>query len=77
MQSLVLQVDDSVLPSLQDFLAQFPVSKVSVKRDPIAVELAKRVQQIDDGQVQLIPLKQGMDNLRTKLKAHYESGSNA
>ena len=71
MQTITLQVDDGFLQILQNFLSQYPKEKISIKEDAIAIEIAKRIKEVDDGTMKMIPLEEGMNKLRVTLKSRF------
>lgn len=68
MQTVVLEVEETLLPELIEFVGQHPGNRISIKNDVYAQELDRRLQAIDEGKTKLIPLAVGMQTLREKLQ---------
>jgi dihydroorotase len=74
MQTITVHVEESFLQTLKEFISQYPKDKISLEEDSLTLELQKRIKEIDDGKIEMIPFSKGMQALRAKMKnkyAHY------
>lgn len=71
MQILTLHVEESFVQTLKEFIAKFPKDKVSIKEDLLATELKKRIQEIDDGKIEMTPYADGMNEMMDRIKQKY------
>jgi hypothetical protein len=80
MHTLSIRLDDSIYEHFKEFLKFYPKNKLAIvddEEDMIASELKKRIQDIDDGKMEMIPFQEGMDKARAKLMIRYENRSNS
>ncbi|MBN2896097.1 MAG: hypothetical protein JXK05_09440 [Campylobacterales bacterium] len=80
MRKIVLEVENSAVDKLMWFLEQLKEvvtvesyeinnnHRVNLANDPMAQELKKRIQEIDDGAVELIPHAEIMHRIYAKLE---------
>ncbi|MFP4333385.1 MAG: hypothetical protein ACLFQJ_08790 [Campylobacterales bacterium] len=68
MQTVTLNISDDFMPKFLDVLESFPESKVKVKKDSIALELEKRVREIEDGSNPSLPFEEGLESMKARLK---------
>jgi hypothetical protein len=48
--------------------------KIDLENDPLAQELKRRIQEIDEGTMPLTPFKEGMDRMMERMRLKYASG---
>jgi len=77
MQTITLHVEESFLQTFKELISHYPKDKISIKEDPLATELEKRIQEIDTKKVEMIPFEKGMQALRAKMKSKYANCSNS
>ena len=80
MHTLSIRLDDSIYEHFKEFLRFYPKDKLAIvddEEDLIANELKKRIRDIDEGKMEMIPLQEGMDKVRAKLMSRYENHSNS
>ncbi len=80
MKTLILKIEDSALDKVMWFLEHLEdvvkietasisaPSQADLKNDPIAYELQKRIQYIDDGMETLTPYQEGMDSMMERIR---------
>ena len=81
MSKIVIEVEASKLDQLMaiigaiksDIITSYEVHPIDLENDPLAQELRRRVQEIDDGTMQLTPFKEGMDSMMEKMRLKYAS----
>jgi hypothetical protein len=85
MSKIVLEVQNSAVEKVMWFLEQLKEvvtvescesddhPKVDLENDPLARELKKRIQEIDDGNVVLTPYQEGMDTMMERMRLKYAS----
>ncbi|MDQ1263160.1 MAG: hypothetical protein QG559_161 [Campylobacterota bacterium] len=85
MKTVTLEIEDSkfeqfmtVLNSLKsDLVKNFEVQKkethCDLANDPLAQELQKRLQEIDDETMKLTPYSEGIDSMMQRIKLKYAS----
>ena len=71
MQTITLKIQDDFLPKFMNILEVLPKNKVKIKKDEMALELEKRIKEIEDGTNPAMPLESGMIELRERLVAKY------
>ncbi len=80
MHTLSIRLDDSIYEHFKEFLKFYPKNKLAIvddEEDLIANELKKRIRDIDEGKMEMIPFQEGMDKVRAKLMSRYENHSNS
>ena len=85
MKTVTLEIEDSkfeqfmtILNSLKsDLVKNFEVqkkeSRCDLTNDPLAQELQRRIQEIDDGTMELTPYSEGMDSMMQRIRLKYAS----
>lgn len=85
MKTVTLEIEDSkfeqfmtVLNSLKsDLVKNFEVQKKEAQcdltNDPLAQELQRRIQEIDDKTMKLTPYGEGMDSMMERIRLKYAS----
>lgn len=85
MKTVMLEIEDSkfeqfmtVLNSLKsDLVKSFEVQKkethCDLTNDPLAQELQRHIQEIDDGTMKLTPYSEGMDSMMERIRLKYAS----
>jgi len=86
MKTLILKIEDSAVDKVMWFLEHLKdVVKIDVpqthtqtsprdlQNDPLAQELQKRIQEIDDGTMMLTPYSDGMDSMMERIRLKYAS----
>ena len=86
MQTLTLRIEDSAVDKVMWFLehlkdvvkietpqAYRQTDELNLKDDPLAQELQKRIQEIDDGTMILTPYSDGMDSMMERIRLKYAS----
>lgn len=85
MKIVMLEIEDSkfeqfmtVLNSLKsDLVKSFEVQKqethCDLTNDPLAQELQRRIQEIDNGTMKLTPYSEGMDSMMERIRLKYAS----
>jgi len=75
MQTITLKIDDNFLPKFMSLLEIMPKSKVKIQKDPMELELEKRIQEIKDGTSPAVPFEEAMENIRERLVSKYANKS--
>lgn len=83
MRTVVLEIEDNKFEQFMglinllksDVVKHFEVKKstVDLASDPMAQELKRRIQEINDGTVTLTPFQEGMDAMMQSLRIKYAS----
>lgn len=81
MSKIVLEVEDSKLEQLMaiigaiksDIITSYEVHPLDLDNDPMAQELKRRIQEIDDGTMPLTPFQDGMDKMMERMRVKYAS----
>ena len=85
MSKIVLEVEDSAVEKVMWFLEQLKdvvtveskidqyQQKIDLDNDPLAQELKRRIQEIDDGTMKLTPYKESMDAMMERIRVKYAS----
>ena len=81
MSKIVIEVEDSNLDRLMaiisaiksDIITSYEVHPIDLEKDPLAQELRRRIEEIDDGTMQLTPFNEGMDIIMEKMRLKYAS----
>lgn len=85
MKTVLLEIEDSKFDQFMtmiNLLRSDVVKKLEVKKkedqdnfknDPLAQELQKRIQEIDDGAMILTPYSDGMDSMMERIRLKYAS----
>lgn len=81
MSKIVLEVEDSKLDQIMaiigaiksDIITSYEVHPIDLENDPMAQELRRRIQEIDDGTMPLTPFHEGMDRMMERLRIKYAS----
>lgn len=85
MSKIVLEVENSALEKVMWFLEQLKevvtvescqssdTQAVDLDNDPIAQELKRRIQEIDNGTAILTPFKEGMDAMMERIRLKHAS----
>lgn len=85
MSKIILEVENSAVEKVMWFLEQLKEvvtvescesndnRTVDLDNDPLAQELKRRIQEIDDGKAVLTPFKEGMDAMMEKMRIKYAS----
>jgi hypothetical protein len=72
MQTVMLNVSDSVADKLFWLLKHFDKSEVEiVQEDKLLLEIANRIDEIDSGKSKLTPYDEGMDSMMERLRVKY------
>jgi len=71
MQTITLNVSDDFMPKFLGMLESFPESEVKIKKDPMALELEKRVKEIEDGSNPSMPFDEGLKEIKERLEKKY------
>lgn len=80
MSKIILEVEDSKLDQLMaiigaiknDIITSYEVKPIE-EDDPMAQELQRRIQEIDDGTMPLTPYQEGMDAMMERMRVKYAS----
>jgi len=86
MKTIKLEIEDSAVDKVMWFLEQLKdvvkietsqtdqqSDEIDLKNDPMAQELQRRIEAIDNGTEILTPYKEGMDAMMERIKAKYAS----
>lgn len=86
MKTLTLTIEDSAVDKVMWFLEHLkdvvkietpqnrtPTAEFDLKNDPLAQELQRRIQAIDDGTEALTPYQEGMDAMMKRVRLKYAS----
>ncbi|MGZ8546459.1 MAG: hypothetical protein ACXWVU_03605 [Sulfuricurvum sp.] len=83
MKTVILEIEDSKFEQFMgminllksDVVKHFEVKKTAVNlaSDPMAQELKRRIQEIDDGTMELTPYSEGMNSMMERIRAKYAS----
>jgi len=68
MQTITLKIDDNFLPKFMSLLEIMPKSKVKIQKDPMELELEKRIQEIKDGTSPAVPFNIMWNNIEDKIQ---------
>lgn len=81
MSKIILEVEDNKLDQLMtiigaiksDIITSYEVHPIDLDNDPLAQELQRRIQEIDDGTMPLTPFQEGMDRMMERMRMKYAS----
>lgn len=86
MSKIIIEVENSAVEKVMWFLEQLKEvvtvescqsdeesQKINLDNDPLAQELQKRIQEIDNGTMPLTPFKEGMDTMMERIRLKYAS----
>jgi hypothetical protein len=72
MQTVMLNVSDSVADKLFWLLKHFDKSEVEIiQEDKLSIEIANRIDDIESGQAILSPYDEGMDSMMERIRVKY------
>ncbi len=72
MQTVMLNVSDSVADKLFWLLKHFDKSEVEiVYEDKLSIEIANRIDDIESGKAVLSPYDEGMDSMMERIRVKY------
>ena len=71
MQAITLHVEESFLQTFKELISHYPKDKISIKEDPLVMELEKRIQEIDAGKEKLTVYEDGMAEMMDRLRQKY------
>ena len=65
--------DESVAQKILNFIATMPKESVSVSssKPSLSEEIERRVKEVQEGKVELIPFDEGFDEITDRLKSKY------
>lgn len=67
MQTITLNVSDDFMPKFMGVLDALPKNKIKIKKSAMALELEKRVKEIEDGTNPSVPFEEGFLELKERL----------
>lgn len=65
MQTITLKIQDDFFPKFMNILDVLPKNKVKIKKDAMALELEKRVREMEDGE--FVPSSEIWSNIDKKI----------
>jgi hypothetical protein len=71
MQTITLYVEESFLQTFKELISHYPKDKISIKEDYLAMELERRIQDIDTGKEKLTVYEDGMADMMDRLRQKY------
>ncbi len=72
MQTVMLNVSDSVADKLFWLLKHFDKSEVEIiHEDKLSIEIANRIDDIESGKAVLSPYDEGMDSMMERIRVKY------
>jgi len=71
MQTITLHIEESFLQTFKELISHYPKDKISIKEDPLAMKLEKRIQNIDAGKEKLSVYKDGMAEMMDRVRQKY------
>lgn len=70
MQTITLKIQDDFVPKFMNLLDLLPKSKVKIQKDPMELELEKRIQEIENGTCPAVPFDTMFNNIEKRIKQY-------
>jgi len=71
MQLVTLKIDDSFMSQFLNYIDSLPKNKVEVLQNTLWVEIEKRIDEIESGRENPLPLHEGLENIKSKIINKY------
>jgi hypothetical protein len=71
MQLVTLKIDDSLMGQFLNYIDSLPKNKVEVLQNTLGIEIEKRIDEIESGRENPLPLREGLEQIKAKIIHKY------